>query len=106
MTVVTAGVDRPDGYGRIVRSGEKIARIVEDKDATSAEREIREINAGIYAFDLDGLFDAVRAIRSENAQGEYHLPDLVGIYGRRGRRLKRSRSRTLTRYSASTAARN
>jgi len=84
MTVVTACVDRPAGYGRIVRSGEKIARIVEDKDATSAEREIREINAGIYAFELDGLFDAVRAIRSENAQGEYYLPDLVGIYGRRG----------------------
>jgi bifunctional UDP-N-acetylglucosamine pyrophosphorylase / glucosamine-1-phosphate N-acetyltransferase len=85
MTVVTACIDRPDGYGRIVRSGEKIARIVEDKDASSAEREIREINAGIYAFDLDGLFDAVRAIRSENAQGEYYLPDLVGIYGRRGK---------------------
>jgi bifunctional UDP-N-acetylglucosamine pyrophosphorylase/glucosamine-1-phosphate N-acetyltransferase len=88
MTVVTACVDRPDGYGRIVRSGEKIARIVEDKDATSAEREIREINAGIYAFDLDGLFDAVRAIRSENAQGEYYLPDLVGIYGRRGKTIE------------------
>ena len=88
MTVVTAGVERPDGYGRIVRSGEKIARIVEDKDATSAEREIREINAGIYAFDLDGLFDAVRAIGSENAQREYYLPDLVGIYGRRGKTVE------------------
>ena len=44
----------------------------------SAEREIREINAGIYAFALDGLFDAVRGIGAENAQGEYYLPDLVG----------------------------
>ena len=55
-------VDDPHGYGRIVRSGEQIARIVEEKDATPAEREIREINSGIYAFALDGLFDAVRSI--------------------------------------------
>src|SRR4029077_4928341 len=54
-TVVTAVVDAPRGYGRIIRSGEQIARIVEDKDATSAEREIREINSGIYAFALEGL---------------------------------------------------
>jgi bifunctional UDP-N-acetylglucosamine pyrophosphorylase / glucosamine-1-phosphate N-acetyltransferase len=85
MTVLTADVERPHGYGRIVRSGEKIARIVEEKDATPAEREIREINSGIYAFELDGLFDAVRTIASQNAQGEYYLPDLVAIYRRNGR---------------------
>src|SRR3990167_8580751 len=51
-TVVTALVDDPRGYGRIVRSGEQIARIVEDKDATPAERGIKEINSGIYAFAL------------------------------------------------------
>ena len=60
-TVVTAVVEDPTGYGRIVRSGEQIARIVEEKDASPTEREIREINAGIYAFTLDGLFDAVRS---------------------------------------------
>src|SRR5439155_27197543 len=84
MTVITANVERPHGYGRIVRSGEKIARIVEEKDATSTEREIREINSGIYAFELDGLFDAVRGIAAENAQDEYYLPDLVAIYRQRG----------------------
>jgi bifunctional UDP-N-acetylglucosamine pyrophosphorylase / glucosamine-1-phosphate N-acetyltransferase len=82
-TVVTAIVDNPHGYGRIVRSGERIARIVEEKDASSAEREIREINSGIYAFALDGLFDAVRSIASQNAQNEYYLPDLVAIYRER-----------------------
>jgi bifunctional UDP-N-acetylglucosamine pyrophosphorylase/glucosamine-1-phosphate N-acetyltransferase len=85
MTILTANVDAPRGYGRIVRSGEKIARIVEEKDATSAEREIREINSGIYAFELEGLFEAVRTIASENAQGEYYLPDLVSIYRQRGK---------------------
>jgi len=87
-TVVTALVDAPQGYGRIVRgsteSGEQIARIVEEKDASSAERQIREINSGIYAFSLDGLFDAVRSIAAENAQKEYYLPDLVQIYRRQG----------------------
>ena len=67
-TVVTAIVDDPHGYGRIVRSGEQIARIVEERDATPAEREIREINSGIYAFALDGLFDArARHRRRERA---------------------------------------
>ena len=83
-TVLTAIVEQPHGYGRIVRSGEQIARIVEERDASPAERDIREINSGIYAFALDGLFDAVRAIAAENAQREYYLPDLVAIYRQRG----------------------
>jgi len=87
-TVVTAVVDAPHGYGRIVRdsaeSGEQIARIAEEKDATSAERQICEINSGIYAFALEGLFDAVRSIAAENAQKEYYLPDLVQICRQRG----------------------
>ena len=84
-TVLAAVVERPDGYGRIVRSGEGIARIVEERDATPAERNIREINSGIYAFALEGLFDAVRGIASENAQREYYLPDLVAIFRHLGR---------------------
>ena len=60
----------PAGYGRIVRSGEQIARIVEEKDASPAERAIREINSGIYAFALDGLFDALRAIAAGKCADE------------------------------------
>ncbi|MBM3817694.1 MAG: bifunctional UDP-N-acetylglucosamine diphosphorylase/glucosamine-1-phosphate N-acetyltransferase GlmU [Acidimicrobiia bacterium] len=82
-TVVTANVERPYGYGRIVRTGGRIARIVEEKDASPAERRIHEINSGIYAFDLAPLFDALRTIASKNAQGEYYLTDLIGIYRRR-----------------------
>jgi bifunctional UDP-N-acetylglucosamine pyrophosphorylase / glucosamine-1-phosphate N-acetyltransferase len=84
-TVLTAVVDEPTGYGRIVRSGEKIARIVEHRDATEQERDIREINSGIYAFALDGLFDALRGIAAENVQGEYYLPDVIALYRARGR---------------------
>jgi bifunctional UDP-N-acetylglucosamine pyrophosphorylase / glucosamine-1-phosphate N-acetyltransferase len=84
-TVVTATVPRPFGYGRVVRSSGQIARIVEERDASPADREIREINSGIYAFDLAPLFDALRGIGAANAQGEYYLPDLVSIYRRQGR---------------------
>jgi bifunctional UDP-N-acetylglucosamine pyrophosphorylase/glucosamine-1-phosphate N-acetyltransferase len=82
-TVVTATVERPYGYGRIVRSKGRIARIVEERDASPAERRIREINSGIYAFDLSPLFDALRSIAPQNAQGEFYLPDLIAIYRRR-----------------------
>ncbi len=82
-TVVTAIVERPYGYGRIVRTGGRLARIVEERDASPVERQIHEINSGIYAFDLAPLFDALRTVASKNAQGEYYLTDLVGIYRRR-----------------------
>jgi bifunctional UDP-N-acetylglucosamine pyrophosphorylase/glucosamine-1-phosphate N-acetyltransferase len=84
-TVLTAEVAAPDGYGRIVRQDDRISAIVEHKDASSVERQIREINSGIYAFDAAPLFGALREIGSSNAQGEYYLPDLVKIY--RSRRL-------------------
>ena len=82
-TAVTAIVDRPYGYGRIVRTKGRIARIVEERDASAEVRRIREINGGIYAFDLASLFDALRGIASQNAQGEYYLTDLIAIYRRR-----------------------
>ena len=82
-TVVTATVDRPYGYGRIVRTKGRIARIVEERDASPAERQIKEINSGIYAFDLAPLFDSLRGIAAQNAQGEFYLTDLVAIYRRR-----------------------
>jgi bifunctional UDP-N-acetylglucosamine pyrophosphorylase/glucosamine-1-phosphate N-acetyltransferase len=83
-TVVTATVERPYGYGRILRSADgRITRIVEERDASPRERKIREINGGIYAFDLAPLFDSLRTIASKNAQGEFYLTDLIAIYRRR-----------------------
>jgi bifunctional UDP-N-acetylglucosamine pyrophosphorylase/glucosamine-1-phosphate N-acetyltransferase len=84
-TVVTAVVADPAGYGRIVRDGGKIARIVEHRDATEDERGIHEINSGIYAFNIDGLFDALKGIAAENAQREYYLPDVIALFRREGR---------------------
>ena len=84
-TVLTAVVERPFGYGRIVRSQGRITRIVEERDASLAQRKITEINSGIYAFAIEPLFGALDKIASHNAQGEYYLPDLVAVYRRRRR---------------------
>jgi bifunctional UDP-N-acetylglucosamine pyrophosphorylase/glucosamine-1-phosphate N-acetyltransferase len=85
VTVLTTVVNDPTGYGRIVRSGEKIARIVEHRDATEEERRIAEVNSGIYAFAIEGLFDGLREIATDNAQGEYYLPDVIALCRGRGR---------------------
>jgi bifunctional UDP-N-acetylglucosamine pyrophosphorylase/glucosamine-1-phosphate N-acetyltransferase len=84
MTVLTAEVDEPTGYGRVIRQAGEIQRIVEERDATAAERRVREINSGIYAFAPRVLYDALGAVTAHNDQQEYYLPDLVGICRRRG----------------------
>ena len=83
-TVMTAVVVCPRGYGRVVRAGGALDRIVEERDASPAERRISEINGGVYAFAVAPLFDALRTLPSANAQGEYYLPDLIGVYRRQG----------------------
>jgi bifunctional UDP-N-acetylglucosamine pyrophosphorylase/glucosamine-1-phosphate N-acetyltransferase len=83
-TVLTAMAGDPAGYGRIVRRDGVISAIVEHEDASPEQRQIREINSGIYAFDLEPLFAALRQIGAGNAQREYYLPDLVRMYRERG----------------------
>jgi bifunctional UDP-N-acetylglucosamine pyrophosphorylase/glucosamine-1-phosphate N-acetyltransferase len=88
-TVLTAELQDPYGYGRIVRDrAGKIVRIVEERDASGEERAIREINSGIYAFALAPLFEALDGLAADNAQGEYYLTDLVSIYRRRNQRVE------------------
>jgi bifunctional UDP-N-acetylglucosamine pyrophosphorylase/glucosamine-1-phosphate N-acetyltransferase len=88
-TVLTAELNDPYGYGRIVRDEDgRIARIVEERDASADERRIREINSGIYAFALGPLFDALGGLATDNAQGEYYLTDLIAAYRRRRLRVE------------------
>jgi bifunctional UDP-N-acetylglucosamine pyrophosphorylase/glucosamine-1-phosphate N-acetyltransferase len=82
-TVLTANIERPYGYGRIVRLRGGISRIVEERDASPAQRKIKEVNGGIYAFSLAPVFDALRGLATANAQGEYYLTDLISTYRRR-----------------------
>jgi bifunctional UDP-N-acetylglucosamine pyrophosphorylase/glucosamine-1-phosphate N-acetyltransferase len=81
-TVLTAHLPNPVGLGRIVRERGQLVRIVEERDATPAERALTEFNSGIYAFSLAGLFDALKRIGTANDQGEYYLPDLIDIFRR------------------------
>ncbi len=80
VTVLTAGMDKPFGYGRIVRDSDgRVRRIVEQKDASPEEQAIDEVNSGIYCIDLAFLRAHIGRLGSENAQNEYYLTDLVGI---------------------------
>lgn len=85
-TVLTVHLENPYGYGRILRDKEgKIERIVEERDAQPAEKEIKEINTGVYCFDIQPLYDALKRISNDNAQGEYYLTDVIGILKRSGK---------------------
>ena len=80
VTVLTARLDMPFGYGRIVRDADgRVRRIVEQRDATPEEQAITEVNSGIYCMDLAFLRAHIGRLGSENAQNEYYLTDLVGI---------------------------
>ena len=78
ITVLTADFAQPNGYGRIVKDGDGfIKRIVEEKDATDAERRITEINSGIYCVESDFLTVAIPNLKNDNAQREYYLTDII-----------------------------
>jgi bifunctional UDP-N-acetylglucosamine pyrophosphorylase / glucosamine-1-phosphate N-acetyltransferase len=79
-TILTAEINDPTGYGRIVRGADNgVLRIVEHKDCSSEEMLIREINTGTYCFDNCKLFNALEKVTNSNAQEEYYLTDVIGI---------------------------
>jgi len=86
VTVMTTILADPSGYGRVIkeRGGAAISRIVEERDASSAEKYVKEINTGIYCVESSFLFDAVASIGNENVQREYYLTDIVGMASRKG----------------------
>ena len=72
--MLTANADNRTGYGRVIRNEQgHVEKIVEHKDASDEERAIKEINTGTYCFDNEALFDALKEVSNENAQGEYYL---------------------------------
>ncbi len=79
VTVLTTELTNPFGYGRIIRSGNQVVGIVEEKDATPQQREISEINSGMYAFDGEALHTAIAGLNTNNSQGEEYLTDVIEI---------------------------
>lgn len=79
-TVLTAQIENPFGYGRIVRANDNsVHKIVEEKDASTDEKLIKEINTGTYCFDNKVLFEVLQEVDNDNNQGEYYLPDVIEI---------------------------
>ena len=87
-TVLTAVMPDATGYGRVIRTAAgNVEKIVEHKDATEEERAVREVNSGIYCFEKDALFSALKNVGCDNAQGEYYLPDVLSILRERGEKI-------------------
>jgi len=88
-TVLTADMDDPTGYGRVIRlnDSDTVLKIVEQKDASAKELLVREINSGIYVFNARILFEALAEITTDNAQNEYYLTDVFSICFQSGKRV-------------------
>lgn len=87
LAMVTVKMPLPSNFGRVIRRGHDVERIVEVRDATPAELEVEEMNAGIYAYEEGALRDAVSRLRNDNAQGEYYLTDTIQDFVQSGKRV-------------------
>ncbi len=87
LTLVTARMPLPSNFGRIIRKGEAVSRIVEESDCTDQERAVDEMNAGIYLYNESALRSTVATLRDDNAQKEYYLTDTVHRLVQEGNRV-------------------
>lgn len=84
-TILTAIAENPTGYGRILRGDNgQVEQIVEQKDASIEQQLVKEINTGTYCFDNKALFETLKLVKNDNAQGEYYLPDVIEILQKQG----------------------
>lgn len=86
--LMSAIVENPTGYGRILRDEQGVVGIVEHRDASEEQRAIREINASVFCFDGEALIKALPLVKNENAQSEYYLTDVISILRAQGRRVE------------------
>jgi bifunctional UDP-N-acetylglucosamine pyrophosphorylase / glucosamine-1-phosphate N-acetyltransferase len=88
-TILTAALEDPASYGRVIRRPDgSVERLVECRDASPRELAIREINVGLYCFSAPELRDCLQRLRPDNEQGEYYLPDVIGMLTSAGRRVE------------------
>ncbi|MBF0746275.1 bifunctional UDP-N-acetylglucosamine diphosphorylase/glucosamine-1-phosphate N-acetyltransferase GlmU [Gemella sp. 19428wG2_WT2a] len=88
-TVLTSYTENPYSYGRIIRDEKgKLLKIVEEKDASVTEKQIKEINSGIYCFDNELLFEMLELVKNNNTQGEYYLPDVLYLLREKSEKIE------------------
>lgn len=89
LTLLTAFVDKPDGYGRIFRDAHRrIKGIIEESEASADELQIKEINVGMYVFKVKSLLERLSEIAPRNKKGEFYLTDIISIFYRKGKRIE------------------
>lgn len=86
-TLLSALVEDPTGYGRIIRDGEEVLKIVEHKDCNEEELKVNEMNAAMYCFDIRELVESLDKLTNKNVQGEYYLTDVIGILKAEGKKV-------------------
>ena len=87
-TILTSKIEDPDKYGRVIRNiNGEVEKIVEYKDCNKEELRVNEINAGMYAFDIESLIESLGKLSNNNAQGEYYLTDIIGILCQEGHKV-------------------
>ena len=102
MTLLSADLDHPTGYGRVIRKNARSAdvqAIVEEKSATPAQKKIREINAGFYVFSVPQLFSHIEKLSTANPHAEYYLTDMAAVLRKAGQRGRSLENRKLRRSS-------
>ena len=90
MTILSAHLENPTGYGRVIRAGAKsghVKAVVEEKSCTPAQRKIHEINSGFYAFSVKELFNHIDELKTDNPHGEYYLTDMAAVLRRAKKRV-------------------
>jgi bifunctional UDP-N-acetylglucosamine pyrophosphorylase/glucosamine-1-phosphate N-acetyltransferase len=88
VTLVTANVAEPQGYGRVLRQRGRVTHVVEDRDATDDQKRITEINTAVYCFDAGRFWPVLAEVRPNNDQGEYYLTDVIGMMARAAGRIE------------------
>lgn len=87
LTFLTTDLDDPTGFGRVILSEDKTQKIIEEKDATPAQRKMKEVNVGIYLFRVRDLLKGLSQVSNKNKKGEYYLTDMIEILSRSGRKV-------------------
>lgn len=86
-TILSAIVEDPTGYGRVIRSGNEVLKIVEHKDCNEEELKVKEMNSAIYCFDIELLYESLSKLSNNNQQGEYYLTDVIEILKSAGHKI-------------------